>query len=250
MKYPDFLKEFVVKFPMVYGFLEWSGIKRDSEVSTFFQKVHKGEVVFDIGANVGRFTKLFCMLTGKGGKVIAFEPVAINFNKLMQLNFKNLVVYKLALSDKSGTSTLYYPPNDGAQASMVKQTFGNWRTSVTVGEEICEMDSLDGLMETKQLPTPHFIKIDAEGAELRILMGANKLLMNGSITVFLELNTETLKSFGISIGQIWNLLHSYGYTTFTLVARKTSFRVETQLELERGVEQHFSPNLLCQKSKK
>ena len=102
MKYPDFLKEFVVKFPIVLGFLEWSGIKRDSEVSAFFKQVHKGEVVFDIGANVGRFTKLFCMLTGKRGKVIAFEPVSVNFNKLTQLNFKNLIVYKLALSDRSG----------------------------------------------------------------------------------------------------------------------------------------------------
>ncbi len=250
MKYPDVLKAFVVRFPKVLGFLEWSGIKRDSEVSTFFKHVHKGDIVFDIGANVGRFTKLFCMLTGSGGKVIAFEPVSINFNKLTQLDFKNLVVYKLALSDQSGESTLYYPPTDGAQASMVKQTFGNWRTSVTVGEEICEMDYLDGLMETKQLPIPDFIKIDAEGAELRILKGANKLLMSGSITVFLELNTETLKSFGISLGQIWDLLHSYGYTVFTLVARKSAFRVETQLDLERGVAQYFSPNLLCQKTKK
>jgi hypothetical protein len=71
--------------------------------------------------------------------------------------------------------------------------------------------------------------------------------MENNIVLFLELNLETLKSFGISIGEIWDLLQNYGYRVFTLVTRKTAFIVEGKEDLVRGVELNFSPNLLCQK---
>jgi FkbM family methyltransferase len=247
MKYPDFLKEIVVHIPILLRFLEWTGIKRDAEIATFFKHVHKGQIVFDIGANVGRFTKIFCMLVGEDGKVFAFEPVSINYNRLAKIGYKNLSIFKLALSNQSGETAMFFPPADGAQASMVKQTFGNWRDSVVIGEEKCEMASLDGLIEVGNIPTPQFIKIDVEGAELSVLLGAKKLLMENNIVLFLELNLETLKSFGISIGEIWDLLQNYGYRVFTLVTRKTAFIVEGKEDLVRGVELNFSPNLLCQK---
>ena len=51
--------------------------------------VMRNEVVWDVGANIGHYTKLFANLTGSQGKVFAFEPSMQNYSRLA-LNLKGI----------------------------------------------------------------------------------------------------------------------------------------------------------------
>jgi FkbM family methyltransferase len=247
MKYPDYLKKIAVQFPFILRVMETLGIKRDFEIKTFFQQIKQGDIVLDVGANVGRFTKIFCMLVGEKGKVFAFEPVSMNYQRLLKLSFGNLTCFKMAMSDQIGQTTLYFPPVDGAQASLVKQSFGNWKESPTIGEEICEMETLDSMIGKGKIPIPQFIKIDAEGAELAILKGGAQLLKTNSIKLFMELNAETMKSFAVTPQAIWAIVQSYGYSAFILVGQTGTRTIKSEVELLKALELYFSPCLLCLK---
>lgn len=75
------------------------------EKQKFFEKtVKKGNVIYDIGANVGFYTLLAAELIGEEGKIFAFEPLPRNIfylKKHIKINkFNNIVVIEAAVSDK------------------------------------------------------------------------------------------------------------------------------------------------------
>src|SRR5258708_40084915 len=56
----------------------WLGSYEQPAQQIFRKLIHEGSVVYDIGANVGFFTLLASKLSGRSGKVYAFEPVSQN----------------------------------------------------------------------------------------------------------------------------------------------------------------------------
>lgn len=136
----------------------------EEHVSETLRKLLKpGDLVYDIGANIGLHTIFVHAL---GAKVFAFEPNPELIPNLRR-TFKNLPsaqLFEVALSDQAGTATLFVP-NDHDMASL-----GNWRGYSERRE--CSMTTLDAL----DLPKPDIIKCDVEGAELRVFRGGEKLL--------------------------------------------------------------------------
>ena len=143
----------------------------------FEKEVSKSNVVYDIGAHVGFYTLLASELVGKGGKVIAFEPVFRNLKYLkkhLEINqCDNVIVIEAAVSDKSGISHF----NEGRNSSMGHLSEDGDLTVNTV--------SIDELVGNGKIPAPDYIKIDVEGAELRVLKGAKSTLSNYSPKIFL-----------------------------------------------------------------
>ena len=75
--------------------------------------IRKGDVVFDIGANIGQSACRYSKLAGSTGKVFSFEPVKANFqflNKMKRiLRLKNVSIYNLAIGEKSGIASIKIP---------------------------------------------------------------------------------------------------------------------------------------------
>ncbi len=73
--------------------------------------IKKGDVVFDIGANIGQSACRYSKLVGSTGKVFSFEPVKANFqllNKMKSiLRLKNVATFNLAIGENSGTTSIY-----------------------------------------------------------------------------------------------------------------------------------------------
>lgn len=125
------------------------------------------------GAHVGFFAiALARSAAAVGGRVFAFEPAPVMFDELLQnvsLNdVPNLTVERRALSDSSGTSTLYL---QGVRSSLHEPTKGpaDRREQVT-------LVALEDYVRQKGITRISLLFLDIEGSELAALRGAEALL--------------------------------------------------------------------------
>lgn len=166
----------------------------------FEKEVSKSSVVYDIGAHVGFYTLLASELVREGGRVIAFEPALRNLKYLkkhLEINHcDNVIVVEAAVSDKSGSSHF----NEGHNSSMGHLSENGDLTINTV--------SIDELVGNGKIPTPDYIKIDVEGAELLVLKGAKSTLINYSPKIFLATHSHRVPNVHIDC---CNFLASLGY---------------------------------------
>lgn len=132
--------------------------------SDFFVKVLQkniryGDLVLDVGANIGYYTMLMSKIVGDSGKVYAFEPEPKNFEILQKNikinNIKNVIIEKFALSDKIGKSYL-----------QISKDSGQHRLSDSGLET--QTTTIDNYFGNKKID---FIKMDAEGSEYNIFKG-------------------------------------------------------------------------------
>lgn len=128
----------------------------------------EGDIVLDIGAYVGPFTARASSLVGKIGKVIALEPDVTNICYLEKNTrfMENVAAYRYAITNHNGTERLFH-----SEASPCHTIAYAHEKSVPV-----PAITVDKLVSDLKLPRVDFIKIDAEGAEMKILQGATKTL--------------------------------------------------------------------------
>jgi len=133
--------------------------------------VRADDIVIDIGASVGLFTLKAAREVGSEGQVIAIEPEPENLTLLrcnMDSNGLTNVVNIIgkACGSHRATVPLYLHTGWGGHSLYEASA-----SSIEV-----RMDSLDNIVSELALDRVDFIKIDAEGAELDILKGAEKTL--------------------------------------------------------------------------
>jgi len=83
----------------------------NAETELFESHIKEGDVVMDIGANIGYYTLVAAKLVGANGKVYAFEPESINFSFLKKSveinNYENVICEKKAVSNENGKLKLF-----------------------------------------------------------------------------------------------------------------------------------------------
>ena len=150
--------------------------------------VKEGDVVLDIGANIGYYVLIESKLVGEQGKVYAIEPVSSNLAQLQQNlklnNCKNVEVFKLAVGDKNGKAKIYIPEKRNLSTLDKNALEGNLKSV----EEI-EVTTVDSFLDKK--PKPNFIRMDVEGYEFYIIKGMNKTLKL-NIKLFIEIHPHKM----------------------------------------------------------
>jgi FkbM family methyltransferase len=133
-----------------------------------------GDIAIDAGANVGVHTLLFALLVGPGGHVHAIEPAGeprALLERSLELNgySRRVTVHPCALSDTPGTAMLHLDPSVGLMNTLDgTRRIGSRTVSVPV-------DTLDSRLLPSLDRAPRLLKLDVEGAELRIVAGASSL---------------------------------------------------------------------------
>lgn len=155
------------------------------------QKIKKGMVVYDVGANVGQLTIFFSRLVGPQGAVVAFEPHKQSFDTLLEnirLNdLQNVQAQETSLGDRQGDAFLFSKTSMSAMSSIEGSGLPHDLKGVGHGvETIVKMKSLDSFIG--RLRPPDFIKIDTEGSAGIILKGASQTLQKYRPLIFLELH--------------------------------------------------------------
>lgn len=187
--------------------------------------VKRGEVVLDIGANIGYYTLLFAKLVGQDGKVYAFEPHPQNFSLLrrnVEYNgYGNVVLEQKAVADTSGIAALYLAKSGSHHHSICKNNF-NTTSSLDIG-----LISLDDYFERnigiakENAKKVSIIKIDVEGAEFDVLKGMEKVLEdNEEIKLILEFTPSFLEDLQIKPKKLITFLEGKGFRLFFINEKK------------------------------
>ncbi|WP_051504366.1 FkbM family methyltransferase [Sphingomonas jaspsi] len=125
--------------------------------------IDEGDVVADVGANIGYYTLLFSKAVGPDGKVVAIEALprlAERIRGHIALNgAANIEVQAVALSDRSGTVTIH----EAADTNIGMTTIVPERGIKASGEVACRR--LQDLLSPDDRQRLTLIKIDIEGAE-------------------------------------------------------------------------------------
>lgn len=141
----------------------------ESELRKYFD-LKKGSFL-DIGANVGKYSVIMGNKLRGVGKVFSFEPELSNLNSLkknIELNkLNNVSIVPMACSKERGRLEFYIDKNNSGGHSLVKKT--NQKIFV-------ETDKLDSIVKSNKITEIKLIKIDVEGAEMDVLLGAKKIL--------------------------------------------------------------------------
>ncbi len=181
------------------------------QVELIANRVKQGDLVLDVGAHAGAYAILMSACAGPNGQVISFEPDPYAREQLLanlKLNpsIKPPIIESYACSDTCGEAILY-SRGGNSNSSLAISGVGN---HIDEPEAIkTQTITLDKYIADKQIRTPSWVKIDAEGAEIRILAGATKLLSSKAQFV-VELHPYTWKDFGNSYQQLLELVARSG----------------------------------------
>jgi FkbM family methyltransferase len=153
----------------------------------FESLVRTGDVVYDIGANVGFYTLLASELVGKQGKVFAFEPLPRNINYLkkhIELNkCKNVFVIEAAVYNIEGEVN-FGEDAYGSVYGRVVDDVSNIKVKSVV---------LDKMVKEQIVSAPNVLKLDIEGNELMALKGAENILKQYHPIIFLTTHSEKIR---------------------------------------------------------
>ena len=150
-------------------------IREDDIIEHFTPK--QGDIVVDIGANIGRYTIIGSKRVGTQGKVVAIEAHPGNFemlNRNIKLNqLTNVIPLNYAAYSKETKIRLYVPDEESGYTiyhTLMERT----------GKKFVEVNAntLDYLLQLNQIKQEQvkWIKIDVEGAELDVLKGSTNVL--------------------------------------------------------------------------
>ncbi len=171
-------------------------------------------VFVDIGANLGYYS---CLALKHGVHTIAFEPQQQNLACLYN-NFQingwqdNFEIFPMALSDKPGILTLYGA--SGPSASLIK----GWAGYGSKNQKSVSVNCLDIFLTDRFVNQNILIKIDVEGAEYSVLLGALATLARKIKPIWLlEVCFDEFHPNGINPDYlaIFSLFESYGYQAFS-----------------------------------
>lgn len=159
----------------------------------------------DVGANKGDFT-LFAARLAPKGRVLAFEPEAANCSWIRRSvaanGYRNVELFELALSDTDGEATLHLGRYSGWHSLVgpEAQSQGGERQVIT--------RRLDTVLRDAGLRDVDVVKIDVEGAELKVLDGARETLArNRRLVVLVDIHPTR----GVTPDDVFRLLQEHGY---------------------------------------
>lgn len=205
------LRKTIRDVPPIRALYRWWMARHDYEEAfgkRLLASITPDSVVWDIGANVGLYTKE-CVEAG-ARKVISFEPAPGSLNVLRQVAAQfpgRVVVMDVALSDAAGTSSFL------AEADSVTNRLVE--AGADVGKVVqVRMCRGEDLLTERGVEAPSIIKIDVEGFEVEVIRGLGKVLESPTLNhVMVEIHFRALDLRGLKDGpgEICRRLESAGF---------------------------------------
>lgn len=175
---------------------------------TLYSLVRPGDVVLDVGSNIGEILLNFARIAGPAGRAIGFEANPETCQRCrsnIALNrFENVEVHAVGVGSKEGELHLGHrsDSNSGADSFMAAGD-ATIRVPVTTIDRFAGAHGLAGV---------DVIKIDVEGYEMHVLEGAEGTLREYRPKMFIELCDDNLREQGSSAAELVRFLERSDYS--------------------------------------
>jgi FkbM family methyltransferase len=172
-------------------------------------KIQAPKIIFDVGANKGQYASLL-LKHFPDTSIYSFEPHPVSFSELDKIESAKLKKFNAALGKENTKMQLFdYDDDQGSQhASLNKEVITNIHSKNYKAIEV-EVKTLDEFCLHNKIEEISFLKIDVEGFELDVLLGAKRMLENKKIgTIQFEFNSTNLVS-RTRLNDFEKLLHNY-----------------------------------------
>ena len=187
--------------------------KEQPIIRSILETVGPDDVFWDIGANLGIFA-CYVSETIPDGSVVAFEPHPANVERLRRnasLNDCPMEIVDVALSDANGSALLAV---DSSRVSNQRYALETRTTGASI--QVQEATG-DRMVAREQLPSPTILKIDVEGAELKVIRGLQQTLRKPSCRlVYCEMHPQLIRNFGGDPSQVTDELTALGFDVSTI----------------------------------
>ncbi len=189
------------------------GIREDWAIDVMRETLRPGQVVVDVGANIGYYVLFEASLVGPEGRVYGIEPVPDNFSLLernIALNaYDTIELHRFAVSEATGRSVMHL------------SHLRNWHAMTPVqgtGRTIeVEVRSLDAFLDGK--PFPALVRMDVEGHEYEILRGMQRTISEApELTLFIEVHPHVIGAE--KMRSMLTLLSTHGYDVARFANRR------------------------------
>jgi len=220
------------------------GVYEPFETELIKKEIKKGDVVLDLGANIGYYTLIFAKIVGKNGKIFAFEPDQTNFSLLkknVEINrYKNILLIRKAVIDRMGTAKLYLSDYNKGSHSI----FNLESRKKFIQVETIRLDdyfkNYNGKID--------FIKMDIEGAEGLAIIGMQELLKrNKNLKILTEFNQDLLKNSDIRPEDYLKMLVGQRFKLYQINEKEKKIEFVSVKELLEKCSKGQYTNLLCKR---
>ena len=200
--------------------------------------------VFDVGANVGQSAREYLRAFPEA-RIFCFEPVQSTFQTLARevYGVSRVSVHCIALGAKDETTTMSLDGPSSMYRLASVATDRGWKVGAT--EEV-SAKTLDTFCAENLITSIDFLKIDTEGAELKVLAGTKAMLSRAAVGLIqIEVGIGVGEAWHVPFGDIQRHMASLDYHVFSLTEQHPSF-MPPQPYLARMDAVFISPSLAKQ----
>ncbi|MFC2060355.1 FkbM family methyltransferase [Chloroflexota bacterium] len=219
--------------------------------AAFKSSVKEGDVVLDLGANLGYYSLLAARLVGGKGRVYSFEPEPRNFRLLLkniELNgYDNITPLQKAVSDKTEMLKLFISSEDSG-AHTIRESVDSRDYKESIDMEVVKLDEFFA-GNTKPI---NVIKMDVEGSEPKAFQGMEKIIEeNSDLKIFVEFYPDLIEQGGCPPEEFTRrIIEDYGFK-ITIIdddwKNRAQLEVGSVAELMDFVKDRTIVNLFLQK---
>ncbi|MEA5452262.1 FkbM family methyltransferase [Leptolyngbya sp. CCNP1308] len=189
----------------------------------YISYLEQGMIVFDIGANIGELTLLFSRFVGTSGKVYAFEACVLTFQKLSNVcklsGRPQIHLNQCAVADKDGILKLnIYDEKYSGWNTLAYRPLENYGIDIKpISQEEVTAITLDQYCIHHKIDHIDLLKIDVEGAEYQVMLGARILFASQRIRCCVFEFGATTFDMGNTPSEIEVFLKDCGYVIRNIV---------------------------------
>jgi FkbM family methyltransferase len=206
----------------IFGFLRKSKILKENafQAQKYFFDNDTNLVIFDVGAYIGEVTATYKKIF-PNATIYCFEPFSDSFQKLSGLaDGKSVKCYQMALCEVNGRAKLQVNSDPSCNSLFPRPKTGAKYYSdkaQNTGQVEVETQTLDTFCSRENISEIDILKLDVEGAEIKVLQGASEKLKKKQIKlIYTEIAFVPHYECGCLFCEVSDLLDKYGYTLFNI----------------------------------